>query len=823
MNNIKSLPLTIIISSLFFLFVICIQISIFFLDYQLDQQKLYDEKQQNIKVIADNLQTRLSNSLMRLENAQAQNTVSETALNNNLKQVAVIDHNHQILLSNHFRDKYMSAIQRLPQYDSTKFDTVIKKSKFIFQYDQTSQNITAYVPLQMLSRGNSINRNFNGLIFIRYSAASDLEELQYHTLIELIKMTSVLVISLIFLIYLLNYFIIKPIHKLTRSSSLSNVLNENDVQQGGYGEVAALQFALNDLSKQCFNRFDKLSQSEQRLLYALSGSRDGIWDWDIANNIVHFSDRWKELIGYEKAELADTIEEWESLIHKDDVFLFASELSQHFSGKKSFFEITYRIRCRNGDYSWMLSRGQTVSWDESGLPLRIIGTSTDVANYKQLQPNQDYYAHFDAVTQLPNRSQLLLNIEKECARSKRSHLFGAIIFIDCNQYKMINHLHGHYQGEELLFDIARRIEEFKDESYLIAHLTGSEFGVLLPDLHHKRESAADIAYNFADTLNKSLKIPFVVDAEEITLSCAFGIELFPLLNCTANDLLRQASIALKFSEENLFSNIFFFSKEIEDNINERQSMQKQIDYGLENDEFSLNFQARVDIHGNLIGAEVLSRWKHSKKGWITPTKFISVAEDSRLIFRLGDWVVQSSFEQLAKWESVGLPNTFTALSVNVSPIQFLQVDFIDSIKHHLAVTKVNPKLIEIEITENVLVKHKQLVIEKINTLRELGIRFAIDDFGTDYSSFSYLSILPVSTLKIDQSFIKNLMQNDNQQVIVSSIISMAKALKLDVVAEGVESEEQLNFLIEKGCTQFQGYLVGTPMTQQEFQHFLFDT
>ena len=188
---------------------------------------------------------------------------------------------------------------------------------------------------------------------------------------------------------------------------------------------------------------------------------------------------------------------------------------------------------------------------------------------------------------------------------------------------------------------------------------------------------------------------------------------------------------------------------------------------------------------------------------------------------MGDWVIKTAFEQLAKWQLLGLPDSFSTLSINVSPKQLLETDFISTVEGYLAQTQVDPKRIEIEITEGVLLSHRELVIEKLHKLRALGLCFAIDDFGTGYSSFSYLSVLPVSTLKIDQSFNANLMQDNNQQVIVSAIISMAAALKLAVVAEGVESEEQLAFLISKGCTQFQGYLVGTPMASQAFQTLLF--
>lgn len=587
------------------------------------------------------------------------------------------------------------------------------------------------------------------------------------------------------------------------------------------GELGILQNTLaSHLVTQHKNKQD-ISVNEQRLCYALAGSGDGLWDWDIQHDKVFYSERWKEMLGLKKQQLNNDIEEWEKRIHSDDLSIVVKKLRHHFSHKGSFFESTHRVKTSNGEYIWILSRGQTVAWDNDDLPLRIIGTNTDVSHYKKHQEELSYQAKFDTVTQLPNRNQLLANLEQESARAVHNNLFGAIIFIECNQYKTIHNLQEHHRAESLLYAIARRIEESKIGPNFIAHLSGSEFVTILPDLHQNRQHAAEIALALTQKLEKHLKQVFNIDNQQITLSCAFGIELFPLIGCDANDLLRQSTMALKFPIDNNFNNIAFFAKEIEQKIQSRHILQNKIQYGLKNNEFSLYFQPRIDANGRLIGAEALIRWLHGSQGWVSPAEFIPVAEDSALILPLGDWIIKTAFEQLAEWKKLGLPQSFTTLSINVSPKQLLQVGFTETIEQYLQQTKVDAKLIEIEITENVLLTHKQLVIDKLNQLRTLGLCFAIDDFGSGYSSFSYLSILPVSTLKIDQSFIENLMHNSNQQLIVTSIIDMAKSLNLEVVAEGIESEDQLTFLIAKGCTQFQGFLVGTPMEKQQFQSLLF--
>jgi len=821
MNNFNKLSIVYVLPTILFAMFFFFQGTIFFFEYQHEQQKLYSEKEQYVKGITGNLQTRLSNSLMRLEKAQAQNIVSEMVLDQNIKSIAVVDHNQQIVLSNQLRDKYMFAKLQLDHYDGTLLKQVIEKNEFIFQYNQQTQDLIVYAPLQMLSKGNSLNRKFNGLIFIRYSLTRAITELRYEALFSLIRITFTMLVSLLFLIYMLNKLIIRPLQQLTQSTSLAN-LTEAPIQgEHGVGEIGALQHAFTKLAQDVNGCIDKHAGNEQRLLYALSGAKDGVWDWNIAQDSVYYSERWKEMVGHHKDEISDSIEEWESRLHADDLFLVMQELNQHFTGKSSFFESIHRLRCHTGEYRWVLSRGQTVSWDENGSPLRIIGTNTDVSNYIQSQHRLNYQTQFDEVTQLPNRNQLLSTIENECERSKHTNLHGAIVFIECDEYKTLNELEGHYKGDNLLFAIARRIEELMKGRDFLAHLIGSKFAIIVPDLHLNRDSSAKLALDFTNNLNAALQKPFLIEEDNVFLSCAFGIELFPLATRNANDLLRQATMALKFSEDNNVNHISFFAKEIEQKIHARHQLQQQIHYGLEHQEYTLHFQPRVNADGQLIGAETLIRWIHCNEGPVSPAEFIPIAEECGLIFKMGDWVIRSSFEQLVEWQKRGLPDNFTTLSLNVSTKQLLDEHFVSSIEAHLYQTGVNPELIEIEITETILLSHKELVIEKLNKLRTLGLCFAIDDFGTGYSSFSYLSVLPVSTLKLDQSFIKNITNSTTQQVIVSNIIRLADELNLEVVAEGIESEAQLSLLIEKGCTQFQGYFMAKPMHKEAFEKLLF--
>jgi len=820
MNKIRSVSLLIILPAIFLSIFFAFQTIIFIQDFRQSQDQLYVEAEQDIKGLAGQLQTALSNALMRFEKARAQDIVSTSALNENVQTIAVVDKNQQIILSNNFREKYMFSKLQLERYEGAVLNRVINDNEVIVKYFKQSKELVVYAPLQMISKGNSLNRKFNGIIFIRYSLKSAYSELTHSKLIELIKHCALLLLTVILSIYSLNRLVIMPLKRLVNEMRSYDLTSLSQLSAKGVGEIGFLQRAFSELIVGLSNNMNELASSEQRLLYALRGARDGVWDWDIKRDHVFFSNRWKEIIGYQPEEIKTDITEWENRIHEDDLYNVFNDFCEHFVGRDSFFENSHRIRCKNGEYCWVLTRGQTVSWDSKGNPLRVIGTMTDVSAYKVLHSSIKYQAQYDEVTDLPNRTGLITHISDENIRQQNNGLFGALILINAQQFSAINELDGNHKGEQLLNLIARRLEKHMSVPDYVARLRGCEFAVVLSDLHSDREQAAQIAMRFAEQIALTLKQPMHLMSEKLTLKFAYGITNFPSEGVHAEDILRQASMAMKTAQTNPLSDISFFAKAIEEKINRTHQLQSKIRLGLDNNEFTLCFQPRTDRNGKLVGAEALCRWYQGNNAWVEPADFIPVAEESDLIIPLGEWVLNNAFTQLKHWVDAGLPQHFKTLSLNVSPKQLLQDNFINSIEQYLLQTGVDSSLIEIEITETVLVSHTVLIINKLHELRALGFRFAIDDFGTGYSSFQYLSILPVSALKIDQYFIADLMQQQSQQLIVSAIINMGKSLNLEVVAEGVETQQQLDFLVDKGCSQFQGYWVSKPLTSIDFQKLL---
>ena len=821
MINIKNISLKYIFPAVLFLIFSLIIASSYFFEFKNSQRTLEKNLASDIQSVVGVTATTVSNSLMQSDFSQAESIISQTVLNTNLDKVTVVSSEKIILLSSKYSDKGQLAEDVLTFYSDDMVSKTLKKKSAIIQYFNSDQDVIIYSPIHTIKSNDTLNRDFDTVIYAHYSLKASAEKLQYTLLISLFKIISLLGITLIILIYIVNYLVIKPLNKLVQTTNISDLGNHVEVIQNGMGEIGVLQSAFARLTGDVKKNITKLTKSEERFVFALSSAKDGIWDWDVASDNVYYSTYWAQMLGLDKKTMGTDIDAWESRIHPDDLFNVTQDLKFHFSGRTDEIRNTHRILGENGQYRWVLCRAITVSWDLDGYPLRLVGVNTDVSKYKETQETFNLHAQFDPITELPNRSQLLERLGQELIRAKANKKQGALIFIDCDQYKTVTDIKGHKEGDALLFEIARRLEEFKCKTNFIAHLQGGEFVLLLTDINTEKNVAAKFVNEFIDKINNRLKDAVQYGDNKVMVSCSFGIELFSNDLLTSDDILRQSAMAMKKAKLSQTANVSFFEKKIGDELLYEHELEASMYRGLDENEFSIFFQSRVNGNGELVGAEALSRWVHREKGWVSPAEFIKVAEQSGLIIKLGDWVIESVFEQLSQWDKKGLPDTFKTLSLNISPLQIFQDDFIQKIKNELKRTNISPHLIEFEITESVFLMERDCMIRKMKIIRDLGFRFSIDDFGVGYSSFSYLNRLPVSTLKIDQSFVNSLIEENNQQIIVAAIITLAKKLGLGVIAEGVESKEQFDLLNEFGCTEFQGFYISAPMAKKDFQTLLF--
>jgi EAL domain-containing protein (putative c-di-GMP-specific phosphodiesterase class I)/GGDEF domain-containing protein/PAS domain-containing protein len=812
MNKLRKLSINIILPCILLSVLIVLQGGMFLYQYQQDKNRLYITSEHQIKEMAEALQISLSTLLMPLEKSKAQEALSSISLQKNIKTVAVIDDKHEIVLSNHYHDESMLAKLHIESYEGALLERANVQNEMIVKFDEDSQEFFVYAPLQVISKENSLNSKLNAAIFIRYSLANAYREIRHENALLLINLSFMIVICIGILVYFIHRLVSLPIKQLIQAASVNDLSAHPVVSHSAIGEIGELQRAFTKFNDDISVNIDQISASEQRWLYAVNAARDGVWDWDIEHDIFFYSTRWKEILGFPLGYLKQDIIEWEDRIHPDDLYTAVEDSAAHFAGKTPFFENTHRVKCYDGDYRWVLSRGQAVAWDEHGFPLRAIGTITDVSTYKNFSEAIQYYNQFDEVTELPNRLKLTAHISQEVARLNNNGLQGVLIFIDCHLDNNDAIFKRSSKQKQILYSFARRLENNKSPSDYIGYLQDSGFVILLPDLHKHSKQAGELALNFVKQLDIVLKSPFIIDGETCLVDCHYGITLFPSYNLTADDLLIQATQATKNMSESPFDSISFFDKSLQVSLNQQHILQSKIRYGLDNGAFNLFFKPRIDCTGKLIAAEVSTRWLTDQGEWINPMEGISIDENADLLIYLYDWGILQAFLDCKTLVEKGHTESFNTLSIHLHQKQLLDDNFLNVIKKHLSTTGINAKLIEFQITEVILSTGTNVLIERLKELHALGFRLAVDNFGTANCSFSHLYLLPFSALTIDNSHLENILDEQNEQVIVNAIINLSKSFNLTVIAKEVADKQQLDYLIAKGCHQFQGPFIGEPLS-----------
>ncbi len=418
-----------------------------------------------------------------------------------------------------------------------------------------------------------------------------------------------------------------------------------------------------------------------------------------------------------------------------------------------------------------------------------------------------YQAHYDELTQLPNRRLFIDRLNQEITRAQRHHHFGAILFLDLDHFKNINDSLGHRVGDILLQEVAQRLRRRIRNEDTVARLGGDEFVILLTEIGDSREITSSWVQNFAAQIQQLFTEPFMVQEHELHLSASIGVTLFPINGAVPEDLLQQADVAMYRAKAEGRDQSRFFQPSMQEAVHQRLEIEKGLRRALATGELELYYQLQVDITGTCIGAEALLRWNHPERGLIAPNEFISVAEETGLIYKIGDWVLATACRDMAQ---IGFNRPIT-LSVNVSPKQFREANFVERVQNIIHGCRINPAQLRFEITENVLIENFEQTVERMQQLKKCGISFSIDDFGTGHSSLAYLKQLPVEMLKIDRSFVRDISTDPSDAIIVETILDMARHMGLKVVAEGVETPEAFAFLKEKGCEYFQGYLFSRPV------------
>ncbi len=443
--------------------------------------------------------------------------------------------------------------------------------------------------------------------------------------------------------------------------------------------------------------------------------------------------------------------------------------------------------------------------------------------HQRTEAAMEHQAHHDSLTELPNRRLLVHRLEQEISRSRRHRFLAAVLFIDIDRFKTINDSLGHSVGDSLLREVAMRLKSNVREEDTAARLGGDEFVIILSELGDNDTLVARKTQRLAEKIENLLSEPYQIEGHTLHVTPSIGIAMFPVDDADAEEVLKQSDIAMYRAKQLGRNTIQFYLPAMQQAAKTRLDIENELRDAVERDEMELYFQPQLDADGRMVGAETLLRWNHPQRGMISPADFIPVAEDTGTILILGEWVLQRACLQLKSWMDTTTDEAlcaFPCLAINVSPKQFRQQDFFQRVQHIIKHTGVDPRHIELELTEGMLIENIEDTAEKMAQLADLGIRLAIDDFGTGYSSLHYLTRLRLDRIKIDQSFVRDIPRARHSEVIVETIILMAKNLGLDVIAEGVETEAQLNFLKQRGCFTYQGYYFSKPLPRDAFQRYL---
>ncbi len=618
-------------------------------------------------------------------------------------------------------------------------------------------------------------------------------------------------------------YLLKPIqdmsillHAINQAMERSRLIVENRAYQEHLEEevtkrTQALQKAVKDLNQSHL----KLKNSEQKYRVIFDNLQDVYLEVRLDGKVTEISPSISHISQYSREDILNT--------NIENIFPGFKERDQFLAQLRVVNKIfDHELHLEDKDKTLIpCSLNASYQLGTNQADDKICATLRDVTERKQAEAKIEHLAFYDSLTELPNRRLLLDRLEQNISRARRYNHFGAMLFLDLDRFKNINDSLGHPVGDALLQEVAKRLTHDLRSEDTVSRLGGDEFVILLSDLGNDPTNAAAKAQQKAESIKKRLAERNIIDGHELHITPSIGVAMFPSNKDeeeTGDDILRYADTAMYRAKDDGRDTIRFFLPSMQAAADSRLAIEKELRYALERDQLTLYFQPQVNGQGQILGAETLARWEHPQKGFISPATFIPIAEATGLILPIGEWVLRTACEHLKAWSDQGL--TVHHLAVNVSPRQFRQPHFVSQVENILKETGANPALLGLELTEGMVIDNILDTIEKMESLKKLGIELSIDDFGTGYSSLAYLKKMPLDILKIDQSFVRDIETDSSDAAIVDTIIAMAAHLKLKVIAEGVETKFELDFLEEKGCPLYQGYLFSKPVPNEQFLELL---
>jgi diguanylate cyclase (GGDEF)-like protein/PAS domain S-box-containing protein len=556
----------------------------------------------------------------------------------------------------------------------------------------------------------------------------------------------------------------------------------------------------------------ELRESEQRFRVAFNQAAVGLAHVAPDGRWLMVNQKLCEIVGYTQKEMLNM--RYQELTHPDDLLLDIELGKRMLAGEVHEQSREKRYRHKDGRYIWVNLTSSLV-WDSTGKPKYYSTVVEDISRRKQVEGELLHLANHDVLTGLPNRSLLLDRLSQAIAFANRLGDEVAVLLIDLDRFKNVNDSLGHDVGDRIITEISLRLLSRVREGDTVARWGGDEFVVVLGDVTHE-----DAVANFAQKLLETLSQPLTIGEHELYPAGSIGISLYPKDGDDPNALLKNADTAMYRAKEAGRNNFQFYAHEMNARALDRLKLDGGLRRALLRDEFILHYQPQMDIRsGEIVGVEALLRWRPPGQPVIYPGDFIPVAEETGLIVQIGEWVLRSACAQLKSWENAGLCGGMR-MAVNLSARQFKQHNIVDMVSRVLRETGCDPSRLELEITESVIMDDPEAAVATLKQLGDMGVSLAIDDFGTGYSSLSYLKRFPLDALKIDRSFVRDITTDSDDAAIAKAVIALAHSMKLIVIAEGVETQEQLQFLREQQCDQMQGYFLSRAVSAEHLQDML---
>lgn len=615
----------------------------------------------------------------------------------------------------------------------------------------------------------------------------------------------------LFLIRFLTDSMARPLSQLSDSMARAQ-MGESLVraEPGGPKDIAYMAHAFNDMMSVQEER-----EAALRIAAIAFETEEGMLVTDENALIMRVNHAFTRITGYEPDEAIGKNPSLLKSERQDEEFFqrMWGRLHQYNNWQGEIWN-----QRKNGEiYPEWLTITAVIGKD--GKVTNYVGTFVDISERKKAESEIHHLAFFDPLCQLPNRRMLLDRLRQAVATSVRNQTGGALLFIDLDNFKTLNDTRGHGIGDMLLIEVSKRLQECVREGDTLARFGGDEFVLLLEGLSEERAQAAVQARTVGEKVLETLSRPYILEGSEFHSSSSMGITLFVNYRQKLDELLKQADTAMYEAKKSGRNTLRFFDPIMQEELEVRAQLEIGLREALRNEEFRLYYQMQVDHTGHILGAEVLLRWLHPERGLISPMQFIPLAEETGLILPIGKWVLESACMQIKAWEADRRTSDLQ-LAVNVSGRQFRQSDFVAQVSEVISRIDINPLLLKLELTESIVLDDVPDTIAKMQALRQIGVSFAMDDFGTGYSSLAYLTQLPLNQLKIDQSFVRHIGSKTSDATIIQTIIGMANNLSMEVIAEGVETQEQRDFLEANGCLLFQGYLFSMPVPYEEFEKLM---